>query len=748
MLLIALGRSVMASESALTPGFEDMGDGQKLTMSYVGFDHMVMYNLDTHTFDAFDMRRNLGANETCDYFVNPPLIHGAPLHSAMTSVAEVRGTIDGMHMTFLGGEMFLLQNAVSGEYEIRRCSGFMPQQKTLPCEVYNVGCDDAMKGSSRYFYGGVNSRVIRYEQSSNLFQVLFFDSDIPGGSYPFQLVMQSNFMSMTGELEFAVLQVPGHDGNGEILFAADVNTGSFKAWNYDSSAKDIKGLIGKQVMEGQIDKGYHVRSMTENTLLLFHETTGDFETIRITLSTTVDSSSSLVLSSIKRDNIYMGHGCIQHTRGACVTSPGCGWCPDDLTCHQVDNLRKPCDATVYCSSGLVDAYSPDYLKYSEVENPVVEHDFGDEPSESPVSQLRGTDPTQAAVPIQAPLHEDDKLEFGIDVNPEKGTIFTPPSPNANHLMDDIVVKREEIKWPSIGFSEDKMNEATGFEKRHLHTLSPTGHDDALQVPPSPQVEEEQQGQDEALQNVTVGKPCAKSQTKSLLKEETYVPAEVPSTSKANAAALSFGPTEDATQSGHDLMNGVRTYFSALAPKTMNLKSASRDVDESKLVPHDEHEYDGVQFVPPAPHQVLPKLPVKKEAPVQAPNVTNPFLVEESMEDGTKEMRMNSPVSSQQGFAMANAQYKSESIYQPFVPSPFETSAEHRLDFSGKTSLPTLLNDESIPSANDDESNFIEGTAFKDVHVAVAAGKMGVRDDTAPLPSPVDEFTKVKAGTSV
>merc|ERR1719446_416472 len=89
------------------------------------------------------------------------------------------------------------------------------------------------------------------------------------------------------------------------------------------------------------------------------------------------------------------------------------------------------------------------------------------------------------------------------------------------------------------------------------------------------------------------------------------------------------------------------------------------------------------------------------------------------------------VFSQQGFAMANAQFKSESILNPYVPSPEETSHEHKTDLSGRFSKPTYSEDVSLPSAESDEAHFIEGSAFRDVNVELSAGAAATTEQSAP-----------------
>lgn len=736
LCVLTFGRA-SASESTLTPGF-DVPGAQRLTMAYVGFDHMIKYNLDTHTFDAFDLRRHMAANESCDYFVFPPLIQNAPTHSAMTAVAEVTKTIGQVNLAFLGDENFLLQNSATGEYEVRRCSGFMPQQKELPCEVYNVGCDDAMKGSARFFYGGVTHRVIRYDHAEKLIEVLFFDSDIPGGSYPFKPVIKAQFAPFDGEVEFAVMQLP--DNGGEVILALEVETGAFKVWKYNSAAKSIAELIQDAVFEGTLEVGFHVRTLTENSLLVFHETSGDFEVLRIM----ADTNGDLLLESAKRDNIYMGHSCIEHTRGACILSSGCGWCEDDATCHQLDNLRQPCDKRFTCAS-IVDAYSPDFKKFVEVENPAIQREFGDESSESPVSPLRGTNPAVAATPTSGALHEDDHLEDAIDVNPERGTVFLPPAPSTNHGMDVGYKTPLAQQWPSIDQSTDKMNSASGDVQRSLHVVTPAG-DDAAQVAPPPSPTDGRDPIDDPTVNVTaVSKPCDKQKTKSLLEEETFVPsagAGAKKTSGTQQVDPAFDPAEDATRQGHDLMNGVLTRFSSLAPKTMNFKAPEERTIEQARMGVGADNYAAVRFAPPAPTQVVPKPASKPEEAVAVPAAQNPPLEGDAMDDGAPAAtRMSLSSFTQQGFAMANAQFKSESIENPFVPDATETSLEHKADLTGLRSLPTAEADVTLPAAVSDEGNFVEGSAFRDVQVAVTAGSLSQPVVSAPEPAAADQVAR-------
>merc|ERR1712019_84337 len=128
--LVAVALALPVSDDGRGYGQIDIsGMGQKIAMSYLGFDHILTYNFETKRFNAFDMRRHLPVNETCDYLVFPPLINNVEHRDVFTTMGELTGTRDKIHLTFLGKEQWMMQNTGTGEYEILRCSGFMPQQK-------------------------------------------------------------------------------------------------------------------------------------------------------------------------------------------------------------------------------------------------------------------------------------------------------------------------------------------------------------------------------------------------------------------------------------------------------------------------------------------------------------------------------------------------------------------------------------------------------------------------------------------
>jgi len=714
--------------------------GQKIAMTYAGFDHVITYNFETKRFNAFDMRRSLGVNDTCDYLVFPPLINNVEHRDVFTTMSELSGTRDMMHMTFLGKEQWMMQNTGTGEYEVMRCSGFMPQQKELPCEVYNVGCNaKQMKGNARFFYAGVSDRVIRYDPDDGTMDILSYDSDIPGGAYPFKEAMSAHFSPFTGEVEFAAVMLP--DGK-ELLMALKLSTGEFKVWDYNSRANNIESLIQTLMVSGSLEMGYRVKHVGENSLLIYQENTGEFEVLQLDV---VDGN--VTITSQKRDSLFYGHPCILHTRGACVSSPGCAWCTDSATCHHLNSVRQSCSGE-QCSE-WVDEYSPKHLKFSEMENPTIIKDFGDEdPSSSPVSPMRGASSANSAVPITAGPHDEVELEDGLKMNPELGMVFTPPLGNPEHKMDDRFVPFNQQKFPEVEASEYKMNNAVAARKVHIRSpigdagLQETPTDDALEPPP------------QGTTNVTLISPCDRAPAKSMLKTEKFEPPVV----DPPEPLPKFNPAEEGTQGGEDMMNLILSKFSSLAPKSMNVK-ADRDFEETARVPKSSKDYLNKAFNPPQPTQITQKPPKQTEDPVVP--VKLEAYTDGQMESGILEQDRSGPVHSQQGFAMANAQFKSESIYRPWVPNPEVTTLEHKGELTGRNSVTVYdhqLLDEFLAANRSDAGTVVEGTDFEDKSVDTVAGKKtedanddgnGVNEDeviNGCCVYPVGDTSKVKGAT--
>lgn len=105
-----------------------------------------------------------------------------------------------------------------------------------------------------------------------------------------------------------------------------------------------------------------------------------------------------------------------------------------------------------------------------------------------------------------------------------------------------------------------------------------------------------------------------------------------------------------------------------------------------------------------------------------------------MESGILEQDRSGPVHSQQGFAMANAQFKSESIYRPWVPNPEVTTLEHKGELTGRHSVTVydrvLLDAFLAANRSKDSGTVVEGDDFQDKNIDTVAGKneQSVDDD--------------------
>eukprot|EP00298_Acanthocystis_sp_HF-20_P013810 c20512_g7_i1.p1 GENE.c20512_g7_i1~~c20512_g7_i1.p1 ORF type:complete len:733 (-),score=315.79 c20512_g7_i1:106-2256(-) len=668
---------------------------------YVGYDHVLNYNPSNGTLQAFDMRRNLTRNDTCDFFIYPPLVQNAKFTDALTLSLNP----DAINLSFLGYEMFMIQDGDAGNYVIRRCSGFMPQQSALPCEVYAAGKSAYFQNPARFFYGGFN-RVIRYEPINQTIDVLFFDADVHGGGYPFgaRPLFSGSFQQFTGAIDIAYFYVTKGKDTHEFIIAQEQNSGAFKVFKYNSKSASFEGAFGSIVMTGSLAARHRVRTLLENEVIAYDENDGDYEIWKFS----VDSNSKLVIETIKRDNIGNEHGCIFHDRQACVSHANCGWCADSLSCHTLSSNRTACDGSP-CRN-MVDRYSSDKVKFQPYEFPLPNAVaiFGDEPGDlkSPLRNLS----QGSAVPISRDSDlQDEKIGDGLVVNPSEGVVFFPPSNVAVPCMDDKFVDPKFVPAPEIANQLSTMNTYDGSPASEIR-VSPLGdaqHDPNCERP--------------IHSNSSISNVLAKKLNSTVIPAQpnTFSPAESVKYSETGV----WSPSTDGTAMEEDLMNGVRSQHSSLMPKGDGLAVYRPDAIDTAPPPQASNQVVS-EF---RPREGFSK-PLTNSVPIASLIPHQSTYTASEMElgvpfsgklyfDGVQSGGVDSFTTVDQQSAMNNAQFLSPKIDVPRIENVFAVSGEHRHDRTGIEQA-----EGQLPGKKD--TGVIEGTATKDISLAEAQTDLG------------------------
>eukprot|EP00299_Pterocystis_sp_00344_P005745 c17484_g1_i1.p1 GENE.c17484_g1_i1~~c17484_g1_i1.p1 ORF type:complete len:752 (+),score=216.87 c17484_g1_i1:29-2284(+) len=689
-------------------------------LTYVGYDHLVHYNAATGALRAFDFHRRLPDNDTCDFFVFPPLIESTKFIDVMTMASPP----EKLFINYMGAEMFLVQDSVTGGYTIRKCSGFMPQQTKLPCEVWTVGHDPSFKEPNRFFFAGDN-RVIRYNSHTRAFDLLWFDTDIHGGGFPFgsKPVLTGQFGAFPDDATVGFAVVHLNKPSMDLILAHDETAGTFKVWQFKKSAKSIEGLIGQLVLTGTLLPHYQIKTLGENQVVAYDRRTGDYEVWRFEID-----SGRVQLKVVKSDSLESGHGCIHHDRQTCIAHKTCGWCADSITCHQLNSQRLPCDGTK-CMS-IIDEFSPASKKFQRYEIPIASalKEFGDKPADNPVSPLRKLSETGASPILRDNDLADESILEGVKTNPSEGIVFVPPRSSNVPCMDSEYQDPRTLPPPDLKAAENNMNLFDGaYVKPEI--LSPLGdakhqHDDSGCVDVVTN----------GLRNVT--KPSSPAAN------ATYPPvpgsdalASVPEI-PLDSATEEFIPMHLGTAMEEDLMNAVRSHYSSLMPKGNNLRTDRPEANDPPAPPTEEM-LNEMKFHPKdpnyrklsrtmQPHMLIPEIEPYTSSQMETGVPQNSHVATDVM--------ASSPV---QYKAMANAQFQSSSIYSPPIASPSRVTREHSNDLTG-----TDRNKEGVLEPREDEP-IVEGWEVKDVHLDVAQVKIGVSDGV-PGPEPEVSTTDLQA----
>lgn len=644
--------------------------------TYVGYDHLLDYDPVNGNIRAFDFRRHLRENEQCDIFVYPPLIEKSKFIDVMTSAMDP----DEVSISYLGNENFLVQDGKTGVYTIRRCSGFMPQQTRIPCEVWAVGRNDDFLSPNRYFYGG-DSKVIRYNYKTQAFDLIFYDSDIHGGGYPFgkTSLVSAQFSAFpeNSRVSFAFVTVKGP--STDLLVALNEDSGEFKVWKYNKNAEGrIDQLVGQMMMTGSILPKYNIKTMGEDNLIAYDRITGDFEVLKFVL---VDGR--LKVSSVKRDNIELGHGCIFDNRQECIEHSQCGWCGDSLTCHQLDSSRNPCDGTK-CSN-LVDQSSPEHIRYQSYEtpNPSKLRVFGEEPANNPVSPLRHLHDSSANPILRANDLQDEKIMDSYITNPSEGIVYIPPKSLTIPCMDDDYIDPRDLPGPNITDHMATMNDFNGTAVP-VSYHSPVGDATSQYAPPCG----DSATPAAAIKNVTKS-PALEAEEREFL--TNYRPPE----NFVEAHDSNYLPPDDNTAREEDLMNGVLSHFSSLMPKGNDVAVIRPDALDTALPPTSK-EIIETTFKPAEGNRWAKRVTVKEALQPTPPEFdappvdkTIPIYDDGQMDEGVRTSNYKSsgaatsyePFDHTQMGAMINSD-NTLSMLNPPVTAPQLVSEENHHDLTG------------------------------------------------------------------
>lgn len=701
---------------------------ERHVFTYVGFDHLLDYNPATGNLRAFDFRRHLPENEQCDIFVYPPLIEKADFIDAVTSfIAPTE-----VFISYLGGEYFLVQDDDSGRYTVRRCSGFMPQQTRIPCEVWAVGHDSAFLAPNRYFFAG-EGRVIRFHRFSQAFDLLSFDADVHGGGFPFGktpiIAAQFSAFPEGANVSFAFASIASiaSEPRLDVMIALDEDRGEFKVWKYSVGAeKDISLLVGQLLMTGSVLPHFELKTMGEDALVAYDKTTGDFEIWRLEMV-----NGHLKLVTVKRDNIQSGHGCIFSNRQDCIASPQCGWCADSVTCHQLNRYREPCDGT-RCLD-IVDEYSSEHKKFQQFEIPIASsiREFGSAPAVNPLSPLRKLHDDSADPLLRDSDLEDEPIMNNTRTNPSFGVVFVPPKSSNVPCMDNEYDDPKTLPSPNIRSQEETMNAADGLASPVV-IHSPLGEASGQVAPPCPEPEPSA-----VVKNVTkLNFPGMNATFPQESPQSDYKAPSIASSAAEDMVDI-YNPNNDGTARESDLMNGVVSHYSSLMAKENDVAAVRPDL------------YD-----PPAPEspQMVREMTFKPREPSRRKsfpsNVLSPSEKHVILPYSSRQMESNLPMfgdflasnappsqeseDGTQKHAMTATQFRSTSIFNaPFI-APAAITAENILDVTGSESS---ASDPQLDPRKDEA--VVEGWAIPStslekaqrVDVTVVAPEASVTSDT-------------------
>merc|ERR1711998_30069 len=325
---------------------------------YAGFDHILSVDKNGNV-TAFDYRRKLTANSTCDIVAMPPLVKEAALDDwILDGISKVASPKKPLQYTYLGYELYMTEQKDVGAYIIRRCRDFRPQLTELPCEAFSTGLSDMFRAPKKTVFLG-NNRVMIVDTTFGDFTVHPFDADVHSGGDPFKFEMGPLFsgkLPITVGLEKAKFAHVKVDGETDILLiqAGDGRTTGFK---YNGIALSADEFLLKPVLKMNTAWNTTITTLGENRVLSYAPNL-DYEVRQIYLN-----GSDYKAALLNTGNLGGGVDCMADTAPSCVKRKGCAWCPSTYTCHNYDQKSN-----IFCDRHQCGA--PPILEETLGENPL------------------------------------------------------------------------------------------------------------------------------------------------------------------------------------------------------------------------------------------------------------------------------------------------------------------------------------------------------------------------------------------